>query len=400
MKKLLLLITICISLFSFGQIYQNDTTICAGDSILISILSTNDCGSHDPSLDLGLSGWYPLCSNADDLSSNINNGVLNGVTPTLDYFNNQNSAYSFNGVNNTIDLPNPFLGGSQFNAFTVNARIKFNDLSNSPNIWGKTKSWGEVNFAVLSTGEVQFWWANSITGNKYSRIKTVNSVILPGQWYDITVVFQNGTAQIYIDAQPVNTSLLWTAQGGATLSTTSIENSCNFSQDANSSKFGVRKSGGSLVGYLNGTLDEFKIWNYALNQALITQNYNSGGSATSVWSNGIINEDSIFVQPIQTTTYTVTVNSSNTSYTDSITIIVSNPQVDAGLDLDVCNGNDITLSGTGVDTYTWSGAVTDGVAFGPTVSEYYYVTGTDTLGCEDNDSVFVTVLQPTWCQVH
>ena len=65
MKKLLLLITICISLFSFGQIYQNDTTICAGDSILISILSTNDCGSHDPSLDLGLSGWYPLCSNAD-----------------------------------------------------------------------------------------------------------------------------------------------------------------------------------------------------------------------------------------------------------------------------------------------------------------------------------------------
>ena len=42
---------------------------------------------------------------------------------------------------------------------------------------------------------------------------------------------------------------------GAILSTTSIENSCNFSQDANSSKFGVRIAGGSPVGYLNGVLD-------------------------------------------------------------------------------------------------------------------------------------------------
>ena len=59
----------------------------------------------------------------------------------------------------------------------------------------------------------------------------------------------------------------------------------------------------------------------------------------------------------------------------------------------VCAGDSVTLFGSGALTYVWSGpeSVTDNVAFAPTVSGTYTVTGTDGNGCADTDSSTVTV---------
>ena len=68
------------------------------------------------------------------------------------------------------------------------------------------------------------------------------------------------------------------------------------------------------------------------------------------------------------------------------------PAVSAGQDILVCSGTPVTLSGVGATTYSWTGNITNGVAFNQapgTVS--YTVTGTDNNGCSSTDQVNVTV---------
>jgi large repetitive protein len=57
----------------------------------------------------------------------------------------------------------------------------------------------------------------------------------------------------------------------------------------------------------------------------------------------------------------------------------------------VCFGNPVTLTGSGADTYTWTGNVTDNVPFTPSTTDTYTVTGTDVNGCVNTASVMVTV---------
>jgi gliding motility-associated-like protein len=113
------------------------------------------------------------------------------------------------------------------------------------------------------------------------------------------------------------------------------------------------------------------------------------------WSDGTTNQSSIQVQPTQTTTYIVTVSDGVGTCTDSITIQVNNPQINAGSDLSVCEGETATLTATGADTYAWDNGFVNGQPFTPTVDGYYTVIGTDTLGCSNTVSVFLDVLQPT-----
>src|SRR5690606_31806825 len=64
----------------------------------------------------------------------------------------------------------------------------------------------------------------------------------------------------------------------------------------------------------------------------------------------------------------------------------------------ICSGDPVTLTGSGASSYTWDNGVTDGVAFNPTTTTTYTVTGTDANGCSATDQITVTVnncSQPT-----
>lgn len=118
------------------------------------------------------------------------------------------------------------------------------------------------------------------------------------------------------------------------------------------------------------------------------------GTATSyTWDNGVT--DGVgFTQPAGTVTYTVTGTSgSSCSATDQIDVTINaNPTVDAGADQSVCTGDNVTLSGSGADSYTWDNGVTDGVAFTPGSTTTYTVTGEDlATGCTATDDVTITV---------
>lgn len=70
---------------------------------------------------------------------------------------------------------------------------------------------------------------------------------------------------------------------------------------------------------------------------------------------------------------------------------VSGPKVSAGPDLEVCSGETVTLSASGALSYSWDNEVRQGVAFNPTLSKIYTVTGTDANGCTGSDQLYLKV---------
>ena len=83
------------------------------------------------------------------------------------------------------------------------------------------------------------------------------------------------------------------------------------------------------------------------------------------------------------------------SSTESITVTVNPlPNINAGSDVTICEGQAVTLSGSNGVTYNWNNGVLNGQSFVPAASGTYTVTGTDANGCVNTDNVNVTLLPP------
>ncbi len=121
----------------------------------------------------------------------------------------------------------------------------------------------------------------------------------------------------------------------------------------------------------------------------------ANGGTTYSWTGGITN--GVPFSPSVTGKYVVTATKSGCIGKDSITVvagtgalpsvtITSSPANDT-----VCKGSPVKLSGNGASYYAWSGGVTNAVAFHPSSSGKYFVTGTGTNGCSNTDSMSITV---------
>lgn len=116
------------------------------------------------------------------------------------------------------------------------------------------------------------------------------------------------------------------------------------------------------------------------------------GANTYSWDNGVI--DGIeFIPAVGTTNFIVTGTDGNGCVsTDTVMVVVSPlPVVNAGPDLTICQGESVTLSGSGASTYSWDNGIQNGVSFMPNSTLVYTVTGTDAQGCVNQDNVLVTV---------
>jgi hypothetical protein len=65
----------------------------------------------------------------------------------------------------------------------------------------------------------------------------------------------------------------------------------------------------------------------------------------------------------------------------------------------ICNGLNITLTGAGANTYSWTGGVTNGVAFDLLAPQTYTVTGTNTVGCSNTSIITVNMPNPIVPQI-
>ena len=119
-----------------------------------------------------------------------------------------------------------------------------------------------------------------------------------------------------------------------------------------------------------------------------------GGAATYTWDNGVT-DNVAFAPPVGTLTYHVIGTDSYGCTGNASTSITVNaqPVVNANASAtNFCQGNTLTLTGSGTVSYVWDNNVTDGTAFTPAAGAITYnVTGTDAIGCTNTAAVTVTV---------
>lgn len=117
------------------------------------------------------------------------------------------------------------------------------------------------------------------------------------------------------------------------------------------------------------------------------------GASTYNWSSGG-NTATEVVTPASSMYYSVTGTDVNGCMSMDSVMVTVNALPTVGYTASattVCMNDSLILSGTGASSYNWSGSVTDGVAFIPAASGTYTVTGTDSLGCMNTDSVMINV---------
>jgi PKD repeat protein len=119
----------------------------------------------------------------------------------------------------------------------------------------------------------------------------------------------------------------------------------------------------------------------------------SGTGANSyAWSNNVSDGVSFIPSTSQTYTLTGIDLSTGCSNTDQVDIVVNPlPIVNGGPDITSCEGELITLQGTGATNYSWDNNVQDGVPFTAINSMLVTVTGADSTNCSNTDQVIVTV---------
>ena len=130
-----------------------------------------------------------------------------------------------------------------------------------------------------------------------------------------------------------------------------------------------------------------------------TFTYSDGNSTQTVTTSGT--SSSVDVSVTFTTVAVVPYNlisvqdASSTTVSLSQEILVTvhaNPVIDAGADMEVCEGGLVYFNPTGGVTYIWNLGVVNGVPVAPSESGYYTVIGSDANGCQGTDQVYITVI--------
>ena len=146
----------------------------------------------------GLVAWYPFNGNANDESGNGNHGTVNGATLTTDRNGNINSAFSFDGVVNSIVTSGNFC--SNFNQGEISVSIwsnseivknqsLFEEIPNNPNV----RINAHLNHNNL--GAI-FWDFGNI--NNGGRISSVVSSCILNQWEHYVFVASSISGQMTV----------------------------------------------------------------------------------------------------------------------------------------------------------------------------------------------------------
>lgn len=215
----------------------------------------------------GLVGWWPFNGNANDESGNGNNGTVNGSTLTTDRFGNTNKAYSFDGVNDFIEIAyNNSLNNS---TGSVSAWIKTNGLLSNDQMLIYGQGQGRPTICVNSSNnhKARLQWHQQLNGNPNGwAMVTSLSDIDNSQWVNIVGVYDTIMLKIYIngvlESNYISNYTQWNCSqytyhiGGFNATSISCGGSLGISQ------------------VFNGQIDDIGVWNRALTQQEITDLYN------------------------------------------------------------------------------------------------------------------------------
>jgi hypothetical protein len=225
----------------------------------------------------GLIAWYPFSGNANDQSSNLNNGTAIGASLTTDRNGNENSAYNFSNVGDRIPIPS--INCNNILSYSVSGWFKKINQNEDGTIFGQSNGCNGSNGLRLFVGTDNklFWQSeSSIPDCKSKGVRDHLNNYSDNTWHFFVVTFNgsNGTMyssqyKIYIDNIWVSSSFLDSAAvNGANTGTFTAP----IANTTNSTTLGNNNKGGDAM---IGKLDDIGIWNRALTETEITTLYNA-----------------------------------------------------------------------------------------------------------------------------
>lgn len=197
---------------------------------------------------------YGTTANNSGFGGSDLNGTLGAGTsaPTWTNEGKVGKALSFDGSNDYVSSPTNNMFNISQNGFTYSVWIKGNNFSNNPMIMGRYLPYLRITAARKAHLSVH----DGTQRHVYSNI-SLNT----GEWYHILATYDShGYMKIYI-----NGVLDGTAGPYSTLNNYGHRMSIGTWQDAGGSHF-------------NGLIDDVKIYNYALSEDEVRQDYNQGKS--------------------------------------------------------------------------------------------------------------------------
>jgi hypothetical protein len=248
-------------------------------SFLIFSLSTSFAPSLDaatisrPANNLGLVGYWTfdgvdMAPNVRDRSASGNHGNLSGQSATTTVIGRIGQSLLFDGTDDSISSAAANLDFEDTTPFTVSA-------------WLKTS---QTTGTILSTWELNVGsgWAFKLDGNGRPKMMLINTAgvtqrtgvaktfsVHDGTWHHVVATYDG--------SQSVTGFKLY--KDGVVDITISSGNSAPGALD-NSSLF-IGRTGGATPEFLNGQLDEVKVYNRTLTATEVAGLYNSGGARFS-----------------------------------------------------------------------------------------------------------------------
>lgn len=300
----------------------------------------------------------------------------------------------------------------------IGANQSFNFNNNTlPSGWSTS---GTANYGTLcgnSLDNTPYFWASTATGTP--NITTAAFDVCSGGniVFDLRYAIQGGSSPCEgPDEQDEGVSIQYSTDGGATWIDIIYYSPWGFTLPSNP---GGNSSISGATPYTSWGTYTVPIPPGAISTNTMFRwiQFSSSGSCCDNW--GL---DNIYINagPCLTTNIGWDVSGSNTPSTNSITVpiysdtvivaglydnsgnfmcqstpisvTVFTPHINGGPDQTICQGSSITLSGTNGSGFVWDNGVTDGVAFAPSTTATYNVSGTDLNGCPATDQVLVTVI--------
>lgn len=363
----------------------NSQTLCAGASASAVTFSgtagaTYSWVNSNTSIGLAASGTGNIAVfTASNATANPITGTIT-VTPTQAGCTGTPQTYTY-----TVN-PNPTITGN--NPLCVGATLQLTGSGTAAanNAWvSGTPANGTVSNTGLVTGvnagntTITYTNANGCTATQAITINANPTVT------GNTVICPNTTSQLTGSGVPAgNNAWSSTNAGIATVSNTGLVTAVSFGTTTITYTASTGCLATATVNVTNPTTPTFNPIAAICAGGAISLPGASTNNIQGTWTPAVNNT--------QTTTYTFTPSAGQCATNATLTVNVNPlPTINAGQDQTVCQGANVTLSGTGGSSYSWNNGVSNGVAFVPNATTTYTVTGTNANGCSNTDQVTVTV---------
>ena len=357
-------------------------------------------------VDSGLVAYYPFDGDALDYSGNGNHGTVNGATLTTDRLGNASKAYSFNGINNYINIGDKVDPAE----FTLSAWIQVagnNNSSSFETIISKLNgdfTFRNFEFRVDPNRQIIVHIPNSTDG--WVALTSPNSINY-NQWYFVSVTWDSNIAKLYINTSLITTRVL-----------------PRYDRMLGDVLIGARPgyvASNAVESFFNGKMDDIRIYNRALTAAEIQLLYKpatynfarcagdtlkltapSVSGVSYTWKKGTttLGTGTVFsknnIALADTGTYNLDISYKGCTFSDTTVVnsIKARPSVTLN-DTSICAGSSAYLQvPTGFSTYQWSvGTSTSATnTITPLSTQPVSVTVTNANGCTASATATITVL--------